>query len=194
MKKKYLLLIAGGLLISSGSALAKSGCDINVGKMNMDASIQAQAKKMTENKDLLTDFKKPGSTTAGSDPFGIDALNSCLDSWPSGGFNFQIPTLDSVIKGVGDAAVSKACGLARDKVGSAVSGISGDFRVPSTIPGLPSIGVSGGVGSGGSSISDIASGNWSGMVNNNASSAASSISQSADTVADGWKQVQGLFN
>ena len=196
MKKKILYLIAGGLLLSSGSVFAKGGCDINVQKINMNATLQEQAKKMTENADLQEAFLKPGGTAAsgsGSDPFALDALNSCMESWPSGGFNFQIPTVDSVIKDVAEAAVNKACDFARDKVSSAVSGLSGGFSVPSTIPGVPSIGISGGVGSG-TSLKDIANGNWGSAIGGNSiSNAGTSITNAGNSVVEGWNQIQGLF-
>lgn len=201
MKKKILYLIAGGLLLSSGSVFAKGGCDVNVQKMNMNATLQEQAKKMTENADLQEAFLKPGGKAAdGSDPFALDALNSCMESWPSAGFNFQIPTVDSVIKDVAEAAVDKACDFARDKVSSAVSGLSGGFSVPSTIPGVPSIGISGGVGSG-TSLKDIANGKWGSAISGNSISnagtsitnAGNSITNTGNSIVEGWNQIEGLF-
>lgn len=48
----------------------------------------------------------------------------CADAWPTGNLGINLPSYDSIIKKAKDAAISKACSLAREKVSSLMGNIS----------------------------------------------------------------------
>lgn len=182
MNKKLLLSIfAGTLMLSAGSAFAKSNCSSYGGSAVGGASVAAQQADNQAYKDVYDVFKK--STVDPTDPInsgipGIAGISSCMDAWPSGSFNFSIPTIDSVINGVANAAVNKACSAARDKIASATSGLSDGVSLNTGIPGMPNLSASSSVGTGG------------GGVNSNVGSQASAA---VNSVVNGWDQIQGLF-
>lgn len=182
MNKKVLLgLLATTLLMGAGSAFAKSNCSSYAGAAVGNASIAAQQADNQANKDLYDVFKKStvdptDSTNSGLD--GISSVSSCMDAWPSGSFNFSIPTIDSVISGVANAAISKACNAARDKISSATSGLSDGASLNTGIPGMPTISASSSVGTGSSGVT---------------SNATSQATAAVNSVVSGWDQIQGLF-
>lgn len=106
---------------------------------------------------------------------GITAT-SCMDAWPSGGFSFSIPTIDSVIKGVANAAIKKACNAAKEKVQDVTGSLSNSYFLNTGIDGMPSIGArTSNSGSLTSSVSKLSS---------QTSSSASSLSNTYSTISN----------
>ncbi|WP_407579541.1 hypothetical protein [Citrobacter koseri] len=48
----------------------------------------------------------------------------CSDAWPTGNIGINLPSFDSIIKKAKDAAISKACSIAREKVSELTGSLS----------------------------------------------------------------------
>lgn len=65
-----------------------------------------------------------------------NSLNTigCTDIWPTGSIGINLPSFDSIIRKAKEAAISKACSIAREKMNSAMGNIS--ESVSFDVPGL----------------------------------------------------------
>ncbi|ECE0793763.1 hypothetical protein GK48_27770 [Salmonella enterica subsp. diarizonae] len=76
----------------------------------------------------------------------------CTDAWPVGNLGISLPSVDSIIKKTKEAAVSKACSIARDKVSKLTGNISESISLDVPVIGNVASGsISTGVGSSSSS-------------------------------------------
>ncbi|ECC5185006.1 hypothetical protein CS238_05370 [Salmonella enterica] len=76
----------------------------------------------------------------------------CTDAWPVGNLGISLPSVDSIIKKTKEAAVSKACSVARDKVSKLTGNISESISLDVPVIGNVASGsISTGVGSSSSS-------------------------------------------
>ncbi|EHK5629699.1 hypothetical protein IS012_004511 [Salmonella enterica subsp. enterica serovar Ruiru] len=68
-----------------------------------------------------------------------NSLNTigCTDIWPTGSIGINLPSFDSIIRKAKEAAISKACSIAREKMNSAMGNIS--ESVSFDVPGLGDI-------------------------------------------------------
>ncbi|EJU7771360.1 hypothetical protein KAB52_002278 [Salmonella enterica subsp. salamae serovar 4,12:e,n,x:1,6] len=68
-----------------------------------------------------------------------NSLNTigCTDIWPTGTIGINLPSFDSIIRKAKEAAISKACSIAREKMNSAMGNIS--ESVSFDVPGLGNI-------------------------------------------------------
>ncbi|EAN6189716.1 hypothetical protein EJS37_24730 [Salmonella enterica] len=68
-----------------------------------------------------------------------NSLNTigCTDIWPTGTIGINLPSFDSIIRKAKEAAISKACSIAREKMNSAMGNIS--ESVSFDVPGLGDI-------------------------------------------------------
>ncbi|WP_226376157.1 hypothetical protein [Pectobacterium quasiaquaticum] len=64
----------------------------------------------------------------------------CTDVWPTGNLGINLPSIDSIIKKTKEAAISKACSLAREKMRDVMGNISESISID-----MPVIGNVGGV-------------------------------------------------
>ena len=178
MKNKLLkslpLIIAG--LVMSNHAMA-AYCSPDIANAIGQNSIAAQKYQKQISADPWTTYAKTEQSADDStlSSLGITAT-SCMDAWPSGGFSFTIPTIDSVIKGVANAAIKKACNAAKEKVQDVTGSLSNSYFLNTGIDGMPSIGAStSNSGSLGSSVSKLTS---------QASSSSSSLSNTYSTISN----------
>lgn len=84
----------------------------------------------------------------------MDNINSsletigCTDAWPTGNLGINLPSVDSIIKKTKEAAVSKACSIARDRISKLTGNISESISLDVPVIGNVASGsVSTGVGS-----------------------------------------------
>ncbi|ECK0672380.1 hypothetical protein FQU54_26340 [Salmonella enterica subsp. diarizonae] len=84
----------------------------------------------------------------------MDNINSsletigCTDAWPTGNLGINLPSVDSIIKKTKEAAISKACSIARDRISKLTGNISESISLDVPVIGNVASGsVSTGVGS-----------------------------------------------
>lgn len=165
MKKRVLqLMLATSLLCTAGFASA-GVCSPTVGTNIAQAAVNNQKMDNTQleavSKGFLDSIKN-----------SLDTIG-CTDAWPTGSIGLSLPSYDDIIRKAKEAAISKACNLARDQVSKVMTKVNNQVSLDtSSIPGLSEIGlgniggsISGGTGSsagvstsgnvGGSSTSDI---------------------------------------
>ncbi|EAS2498114.1 hypothetical protein LEX56_004743 [Salmonella enterica] len=91
----------------------------------------------------------------------------CTDAWPVGNLGISLPSVDSIIKKTKEAAISKACSIAREKVSQLTGSISESISIDMPVIGnIASGSVSTGTGSSSGSVATV-SGNdvWSSISN-----------------------------
>lgn len=72
----------------------------------------------------------------------------CTDAWPVGNLGISLPSVDSIIKKTKEAAISKACSIAREKVTQLTGNISESISIDMPVLGNVASGsVSTGTGS-----------------------------------------------
>lgn len=165
MKKRVLqLMLATSLLCTAGFASA-GVCNPTVGTNIAQAAVNNQkmdaANEAAAAEGFLNNIKS-----------SLDTIG-CTDAWPTGSIGLSLPSYDDIIRKAKEAAISKACNLARDQVSKVMTKVNNQVSLDtSSIPGLSEIGlgniggsISGGTGSsagvstsgnvGGSSTSDI---------------------------------------
>ncbi|ECO8299723.1 hypothetical protein QI621_002251 [Salmonella enterica] len=72
----------------------------------------------------------------------------CTDAWPVGNLGISLPSVDSIIKKTKEAAISKACSIAREKVSQLTGSISESIYIDMPVLGNVASGsVSTGTGS-----------------------------------------------
>ncbi|EIV7688691.1 hypothetical protein MA092_002761 [Salmonella enterica] len=72
----------------------------------------------------------------------------CTDAWPVGNLGISLPSVDSIIKKKKEAAISKACSIAREKVSQLTGSISESIYIDMPVLGNVASGsVSTGTGS-----------------------------------------------
>ncbi len=72
----------------------------------------------------------------------------CTDAWPAGNLGINLPSIDSIIKKTKEAAISKACSIAREKVSQLTGNISKSISLDMPVIGNVASGsVSTGTGS-----------------------------------------------
>lgn len=178
MKKKLLMslpLIIAGMMMSGQAAAAY--CSPDIANAIGQNSIAGQKYNKQISSEPWTTYAKTEQAEDDSElsSLGITAT-SCMDAWPSGGFSFSIPTIDSVIKGVANAAIKKACNAAKEKVQDVTGSLSNSYFLNTGIDGMPSIGArTSNSGSLTSSVSKLSS---------QASSSASSLSNTYSTISN----------
>lgn len=69
----------------------------------------------------------------------------CTDAWPVGNLGIRLPSVDAIIKKTKEAAISKACSIAREKVTQLTGSISENISLD--MPVLGNVG-NGGVSTG----------------------------------------------
>ncbi|MEC5343168.1 hypothetical protein ABRZ24_11255 [Brenneria populi] len=80
----------------------------------------------------------------------------CTDAWPTGNIGINLPSFDSIIKKAKDAAISKACSLAREKISSLMGNISESISIDMPVIGNVASGsISTGTGSSSSSSVNV---------------------------------------
>lgn len=72
----------------------------------------------------------------------------CTDAWPAGNLGINLPSVDSIIKKTKEAAISKACSIAREKLSQLTGNISESISIDMAVLGNVASGsVSTGTGS-----------------------------------------------
>ena len=61
----------------------------------------------------------------------------CTDVWPTGSIGINLPSFDTIIRKAKEAAISKACSIAREKMNSVMGNIS--ESVSFDVPGMGNI-------------------------------------------------------
>lgn len=61
----------------------------------------------------------------------------CTDVWPAGSIGINLPSFDTIIRKAKEAAISKACSIAREKMNSVMGNIS--ESVSFDVPGMGNI-------------------------------------------------------
>lgn len=165
MKKRVLQLMLATSLLGAASFANASVCSPTVGTSIAQAAINNQkmdaANEAAAAEGFLNNIKNSLETIG------------CTDVWPTGSIGLSLPSYDDIIRKAKEAAISKACNLAREQVSKVMTKVNNQVSLDtSSIPGISEIGlgsiggsVSGGTGSsagvntsgnvGGSSTSDI---------------------------------------
>lgn len=165
MKKRILQLMLATSLLGAASFANAAVCSPTVGTNMAQAAIDNQKMDNAQLEAVSTGFLDSIKNS-------LDTIG-CTDAWPTGSIGLSLPSYDSIIKKAKEAAISKACNLARDQVSKVMTKVNNQVSLDtSSIPGLSEIGlgniggsISGGTGSsagvntsgnvGGSSTSDI---------------------------------------
>lgn len=147
MKKKILQLVFATSLLGMAGAASASVCSPTVGSDIVNSSLNNQkidaANETAAAEGFLSNIKN-----------SLDSIG-CTDAWPSGSIGLSLPSYDDIIRKAKEAAISKACNLAREKVNDVMGKVNNQVSLDtSSIPGLSEIGlgniggsVSGGTGS-----------------------------------------------
>lgn len=147
MKKRVLQLMLATSLIGVASFANASVCSPTVGTNIAQASVNNQkmdaANEAAAAKGFLDSIKS-----------SLDTIG-CTDAWPTGSIGLSLPSYDDIIRKAKEAAISKACDLAREQISSVMTKVDSQVSLDtSSIPGLSEIGlgsiggsISGGTGS-----------------------------------------------
>lgn len=115
MKKKLLLMlfvVAAIFTTQANAAVCSSAASTYISQAQ-NQRISEDAQKLSAVSDNFLNNIQSSLSTVG-----------CTDAWPSGNIGLSLPSFDSLIKKAKDAAISKACSLAREKVSEAMGNIS----------------------------------------------------------------------
>jgi hypothetical protein len=172
MKKRLLLtiLLASGMLGFTGVASA-SVCSPSAAGAIVQSSIQDQQMDAKNEQAASDNFLSKISSS-------LDSIG-CTDAWPTGSIGFSLPSYDTILRKAKEAAISKACGLAREKVSEAMGNISNQVSLnTSNIPGINELGL-GSIGGG--------------LSTGTGSSAGGSVSLNGSSVStsDIWNSISG---
>lgn len=147
MKKRVLQLMLATSLLCTASFASAAVCSPTVGRDVAQSVINDQKRDAANEAAVAEGFLDNIKNS-------LNAIG-CTDAWPTGSIGLSLPSYDSIIKKAKEAAISKACNLARDQVSKVMSKVNNQISLDtSNIPGLNEIGlgnigasVSGGTGS-----------------------------------------------